>query len=76
MTRERGYTVKLRTAAFGRAASLAKFESDYALARAMRLNRSTVTRVRAGFIQPGPAFIAGALRALAPMTFEDLFEVV
>ncbi|WP_322746679.1 transcriptional regulator [Saccharothrix syringae] len=58
------------------AATNANFRSDYALARAMGLNRSTVTRVVAGVLQPGPAFIAGALTVLAPLRFEDLFEVV
>nr|WP_228122501.1 transcriptional regulator [Saccharothrix syringae] len=55
---------------------LARFESDFALARAMKVDRSTVMRVRAGSLQPGPAFIGGALTALAPMTFDDLFQVV
>ncbi|MEU4801314.1 transcriptional regulator [Actinosynnema sp. NPDC023587] len=56
--------------------TLAAFVSDYALAKAMGLNRSTVSRTRAGHLQPGPFFIAGALIALAPMQFEDLFETV
>ncbi|WP_415365285.1 transcriptional regulator [Saccharothrix sp. BKS2] len=55
---------------------LARFESDYALAEAMKVNRSTVLRVRAGSLRPGPAFIGGALTALAPMVFDDLFEIV
>lgn len=42
----------------------------------MNVNRSTVARVTSGEIQPGPAFIGGALVALAPMRFDDLFEVV
>jgi hypothetical protein len=69
------YTVKLRANVFERAAKLAGFKSDYALARAMDVNRSTVTRVRSGHLQPGSAFIGGVLIALAPMQFEDLFEV-
>jgi hypothetical protein len=35
-----------------------------------------VHRVRTGYLQPGPAFIGGALTALAPMGFDDLFDVV
>ncbi|WP_433274668.1 transcriptional regulator [Actinosynnema sp. CS-041913] len=70
------YTVRLRVKAFGKAALLAGFPSDYALGQAMGLNRSTVKRVRAGELQPGPAFIGGALTALAPMEFHDLFEIV
>jgi hypothetical protein len=55
---------------------LAGFHTDYALAKAMDVNRSTVHRVRTGYLQPGPAFIGGALTALAPMGFDDLFDVV
>lgn len=70
------YTVRLRTASFTKSMTLAGIKSDYALAKTMRVNRSTVMRVRTGQLQPGPAFIAGALVALAPMQFDDLFEVV
>ncbi|QQQ80255.1 transcriptional regulator [Saccharothrix sp. 6-C] len=69
------YTIKLRTDVFTKAARLAGFRSDYALAKAMGVNRSTVARVLGGELQPGPAFIGGALTALAPMQFEDLFEI-
>jgi hypothetical protein len=69
------YTVFLRNRVFQIATALAGFRSDYALAKAMGLNRSTVTRVLAGELMPGPGFIAGALKVLAPMQFEDLFEV-
>ncbi|XVS62094.1 transcriptional regulator [Actinosynnema sp. CA-299493] len=66
--------VALRIDVFTKAARLAGFRSDYKLAKAMGLNRSTVTRVLSGDLRPGPAFIAGALIALPPMSFEDLFE--
>jgi hypothetical protein len=69
------YTVFLRHRIFATAIALAGFESDYALAKAMGVNRSTVSRVRAGELMPGPAFIAGALKALPPVKFEDLFKV-
>ena len=69
-------TIKLRTEVFARAARLAGFDSGYALAKAMDVNRSTVARVLSGELQPGPVFIGGALTALAPLRFEDLFEVV
>ncbi|MEU5695455.1 transcriptional regulator [Actinosynnema sp. NPDC020468] len=62
--------------AFTKAARLAGFTSDYALAKAMDLNRSTVARVKSGELLPGPVFIGGALTALAPMQFDDLFEVL
>ncbi|KOX21336.1 hypothetical protein ADK67_26725 [Saccharothrix sp. NRRL B-16348] len=69
-------TIKLRADVFAKAARLAGFRSDYALAKAMDVNRSTVARVLSGELQPGPAFIGGALTALAPMQFDDLFEIV
>jgi hypothetical protein len=69
-------TIRLRTETFAKAPELAGFRSDYALAKAMDVNRSTVARVVNGDLQPGPAFIGGALTALSPMQFHDLFEVV
>ncbi|WP_367132388.1 transcriptional regulator [Saccharothrix sp. HUAS TT1] len=69
------FAVFLRADSFGRAMALAGFRSEYALAKAMGLNRASVKRVRTGESMPGPGFIAGALKALAPMVFEDLFEV-
>ncbi|MFT7841558.1 transcriptional regulator [Saccharothrix sp. BKS2] len=69
-------TIRLRTDAFSKTMRLAGFRSDYALARSMGVNRSTVTRVLTGQLHPGPAFIGGALTALAPMQFDDLFEIV
>ncbi len=69
------YTIQLRKEKFTNAATLAGYRSDYALAKAMDVNRSTVSRVTGGELQPGPAFVGGALTALAPLRFEDLFEV-
>ncbi|GAA3459918.1 transcriptional regulator [Saccharothrix longispora] len=69
------YTVSLRTDVFRKATALAGYYSDYSLAPAMGVHRSTICRVRSGSIQPGKAFISGALTVLAPMEFEDLFEV-
>jgi hypothetical protein len=69
------YAVRLRDDAFTKAVRLAGFHSDYALAKAMGLNRSTVKRARDGELRPGARFISGALKALAPFEFEDLFEV-
>ncbi|MEV8442130.1 transcriptional regulator [Actinosynnema sp. NPDC051121] len=70
------YTVKLRFDIFTKAARLAGYHSDYRAAKAMGLNRSTLARVMSGELQPGTTFIAGALVALTPMQFDDLFEVV
>lgn len=70
------YVIRLRRDAFAKAARLAGYTSDYALAHAMSVNRSTVSRVKAGQLAPGTAFIGGALATLAPMDFSDLFEVV
>ncbi|WP_367132638.1 AMED_5909 family protein [Saccharothrix sp. HUAS TT1] len=67
--------IRLREDMFAKAMRLAAFRSDYALAKAMGLHRSTLKRVRAGELRPGGRFISGALKALAPFDFEDLFEV-
>ncbi|WP_415367111.1 transcriptional regulator [Saccharothrix sp. BKS2] len=72
----KSYTIRLRSEAFLKAVRLAGYPSDYGLARAMGVNRSTVTRVMSGSLQPGPSFIGGALIALRPMEFNDLFEIV
>ncbi|GAA3875728.1 hypothetical protein GCM10022243_45800 [Saccharothrix violaceirubra] len=66
----------LRFDTFAKAMALAGFRSDAAVARAMRVHRSTVKRIREGELLPGPAFIAGALSALRPMEFTDLFVAV
>jgi transcriptional regulator with XRE-family HTH domain len=70
------FNVRLRHEAFTKSVALARFQSDYALAQAMEVNRSTVARVLSGELRPGAAFIAGALTALSPLEFTDLFEVV
>lgn len=44
--------------------------------RDMGVDRSTLHRVRTGETRPSNEFIAGALAALAPAKFDDLFEVV
>ncbi len=67
--------MRLRTSAFGKAATLAGFRADYRLAQVMEVNQSTVTRVVVGSLQPGPTFISRALTALAPLDFANLFEV-
>lgn len=70
------FTVRLRREAFSKSMVLAGFESVYAVAREMEVNRSTVARVLTGELGPGAAFIAGALAALNPLEFDDLFEIV
>lgn len=50
-------------------------EDDTALAQAMGVSRSSVSRVANGKQQPGPHFIAGLCLALGAK-FENLFEVV
>jgi transcriptional regulator with XRE-family HTH domain len=69
------YNIALRTEVFTKAARLAGFRSDYKLAKAMGVNRSTVARVLSGDLRPGAAFIAGTLTTLSPMQFDDLFQV-
>ncbi|PSL51412.1 hypothetical protein B0I31_12141 [Saccharothrix carnea] len=69
------YTVRVRSAAFTEAMR-ARFGTEYRLAAAMSVNRSTLNRVLTGSLRPGPAFIAGALTAFAPITFDALFDIV
>lgn len=71
-----GYTVELQVEEFSKLVKLAGFRSDYALAKKMEVNRSTVARVVAGELSPGPAFIGGALAALAPVDFSNIFRIV
>lgn len=69
-------TIMLRVDDFKAAVEQAGFPSTYALAAAMGLHPATVGRVQVGAIQPGPAFIGGALHVLTSCQFTDLFEVV
>lgn len=50
-------------------------EQDDALARAMHVNPSSVSRVTNGKQQPGPRFIAGLCRALNAK-MDHLFKIV
>lgn len=70
------YTVRLRVDRFDLATRVAGLESDYEIADALGVHRSTVGRVLADELRPGPVFIAGALSAFKTMSFTDLFEVV
>lgn len=68
------YRIKLRRAELDQARKAAGLDSDYALARAIGVNRSTVARVLAGDLQPGAAFIAGVVAVFA--RFDRYFEVL
>ncbi|MFE9751390.1 transcriptional regulator [Saccharothrix saharensis] len=70
------FTIRLDLESFTQAAALAGFTSEHALAKRMDVHRSTVSRVLKGELQPGPAFVAGALIALSPHQFADLFTIV
>ena len=47
-----------------------------ALARKMKVDSATVSRVLSGKSAPGTRFIAGALLAFGTAWFSDLFQVV
>ncbi|MFT7839263.1 helix-turn-helix transcriptional regulator [Saccharothrix sp. BKS2] len=68
------YRIRLCKEELYRARKAAGLRSDYALARAIGVNRSTVTRILAGDLQPGAAFIAGVVAVFA--RFDRYFEVV
>jgi len=69
-------TVELRVEEFTSAACEAGYTSEYMLAQAMGVNRSTLSRVLNGELRPGASFIAGALTALDDTTFDTLFAIV
>ncbi|WP_433264860.1 transcriptional regulator [Actinosynnema sp. CS-041913] len=60
---------------FRRVAREAGYDSDYALAEAMGVDRSTVQRVLDGRMRPGNRFIAAALATLGPRRFNQLFWI-
>ncbi|WP_018682219.1 transcriptional regulator [Actinokineospora enzanensis] len=66
--------VKVRVEAFRAAAHAAGHGNAAEIAAAMRIDRSTVSRVVGGLLRPGNQFIAAALTAFA-VPFDDLFEV-
>ncbi|MFT7836952.1 helix-turn-helix transcriptional regulator [Saccharothrix sp. BKS2] len=68
------YRIRLRRDELDRACEAAGLNSAYALARVIGMNRSTVTRILAGDLQPGAAFIAGVVAVFA--RFDRYFEVV
>jgi hypothetical protein len=70
------HTVRVKSGMIEKAMSLSGHRSEYSMAKAMGINRSTLARVRSGQLQPGPSFIAGALIALSPFEFSDIFEIV
>jgi hypothetical protein len=68
-------TVVLRTGPLVKHRKKSGLVDDTRLASAMRMHRTTVTRVVAGEMRPGVAFIAGALTAFPDLRFDDLFEI-
>jgi len=68
-------TIRL-SSAFERAVAERQRHSTTPLWQEIGVHRTTLHRVRTGETEPSTAFIAGALRAFAPMRFEDLFESV
>lgn len=69
------YTVRLRKDKFVAAALSFGYLSVYSMAKAMKVQRSTVKRVLDGELQPGSVFIASALTAF-DVEFDQVFEVV
>lgn len=67
--------VTLRLDTFRAFAAARGHGTPSAIADAMNVHRSTVTRVLAGQQAVGADFIAGALTALAPVDFRDLFDI-
>ncbi len=69
------HRVVLRDAAFRTYATARGLTTPAAIAAAMRVHRTTVTRVLAGQLGVGADFIAGALAAFPAAEFKDLFAI-
>lgn len=68
--------VRLRLAAWDKQTSKRGLRTDAECAHLLGTSQSTISRVKAGDVEPGGKFIAAVLWALPGTTFEDLFEVV
>lgn len=69
-------TIVLRAQQLRAYRALRGWNTDAALASAMKVHHTTVSRVLRGKTGPGEEFIANLLAAFPELTFGDLFEVV
>lgn len=68
-------TLDLNRDAFAAACQARGLTSDRKIAEALGIDRSQVSRVRAGRNRPGEKFVAGVLAAWPEVKFEHFFTV-
>lgn len=68
-------TLKIDANRLGELRAEQGLDLDKDLAAALKMDKSTVSRVLAGKSAPGPTFIAATLQTF-PVKFEDVFDIV
>ncbi len=69
-------TLRLRVDQLAKLRTLAGITTDDALAKRMRMDPATVSRVLRGKQTPGPRFIAALVECFPGWDLDDLFEIV
>lgn len=69
-------TLRLRVEQLAKLRTLAGITTDDALAKRMRMDPATVSRVLRGKQTPGPRFIAALVDCFPGWDLDDLFEVI
>lgn len=69
-------TLRLRGDQLAKLRTLAGITTDDALAKRMRMDPATVSRVLRGKQTPGPRFIAALVGCFPGWDLDDLFEVI
>lgn len=69
-------TLRLRADVLAKLRGTAGLKTDDALAKAMRMDPATVSRVLRGKQTPGPKFMAALVACFPGWDLDDLFEIV
>ena len=69
-------TLRLRMDVLAKLRGTAGLKTDDALAKAMRMDPATISRVLRGKQEPGPRFIPALVSCFPGWDLDDLFEVV
>lgn len=68
--------LRLRVAAWDKQTSARGLRTDAEAAHLLNTSQSTISRIKAGQVEPGGRFVASALWHLPGARFDELFEVV
>lgn len=68
--------LRLRVAAWDKQVNKRGLRTDADAAHLLRTSQSTITRIKAGDVEPSGKFVSAALWHLPGAKFEDLFEIV